>query len=203
MSEPLTLVDKAPEVRTLFSRFSQVNDPLVSGFARSIPEKFADAVDRVALQKFLANDFVLHNRFMLKSFIKKFHSEAGTLTDNVESCIDLLDNPTTKILVSTHQPNLFAYSGVFKKIVMLEALKRAVEERDALKCIVTHKYREKVAVFFSVVHEAVEVAEGVDHNIKADEAQEANDQHLGELTQDIAVDDGRHGGAVGGRRWMH
>ncbi|MGI0048978.1 MAG: hypothetical protein ACREAW_05515, partial [Nitrososphaera sp.] len=50
----------------------------------------------------------------------------------VRSSIELLDDPTAKIVVSTHQPNLFAYGGVFKKIVLLEALKNAVEPgRDA------------------------------------------------------------------------
>jgi hypothetical protein len=132
MSGPLAVVDQAPQVRALFARFSQVNDPVVLEFTESIPEKFADAVDRVASQKILASDFVLRNRVVLKSFIKKFHLEAGTLTDRVRSSIELLDDPTTRIVVSTHQPNLFAYGGVFKKIVLLEALKNAVEsDRDA------------------------------------------------------------------------
>ena len=132
MSGPLAVVDQAPQVRALFERFSQVNDPVVSEFTESIPEKFADAVNRVASQKALASDFVLRNRVMLKSFIKKFHSEAGTLTDRVRSSIELLDDPTARIVVSTHQPNLFAYGGVFKKIVLLEALKNVVEPgRDA------------------------------------------------------------------------
>ncbi|HXV46227.1 MAG TPA: hypothetical protein VD736_06095, partial [Nitrososphaera sp.] len=126
MSGPLAVVDRAPQVRALFARFNQVNDPLVSEFTESIPEKFADAVDRVASQKALASDFVLRNRAKLKPFITKFHSEAGTLTDRVRSTIELLDDPAAKIVVSTHQPNLFAYGGVFKKIVLLEALKNSV-----------------------------------------------------------------------------
>lgn len=131
MSGPLAVVDKAPRVRTLFAKFSQVKDPVVSEFTESIPEKFVDAVDRVESQKFLASDFVLRNRLMLKSFISKFHVQAGTLTGKVRSSIELLDDPTAKLVVSTHQPNLFAYGGVFKKIVMLETLKRIVEERNS------------------------------------------------------------------------
>ena len=130
MSERLAVVDKSPQVEALFAKFDKVNDPLVSEFTRSVPEKFADAVERVASKKILASDFVLRNRVMLKSFIKKFHLEAGTLTDKVGGSIELLDDPTTKIAVSTHQPNLFAYGGVFKKIVLLEALKETVERRD-------------------------------------------------------------------------
>ena len=114
MSGPLAaVVDQAPHVRALFAKFNQVNDPFVSGVIETIPEKIADAVGSVALQKILTSDFVLRNRAMLKSFIKKFHFEAGTLTDKVRSSIELLDDPVAKIVVSTHQPNLFSYSGVF------------------------------------------------------------------------------------------
>lgn len=130
MSEPLTVVNKAPQVRALFAKFSRVKNPVVSEFTESIPEKFGDATNSVQSQKFLASDFVLHNRLMLKSFISKFHIEAGTLTGKVRNNIELLDDPTAKIIVSTHQPNLFAYGGVFKKIVMLETLKRVMEERN-------------------------------------------------------------------------
>jgi hypothetical protein len=130
LSEPLAVVDKSPQVEALFAKFDKVNDPLVSEFTRSVPEKFVDAVERVASKKILASDFVLRNRVNLKSFIRKFHLEAGTLTDKVGGSIELLDDPTTRIAVSTHQPNLFAYGGVFKKIVLLEALKETVERRD-------------------------------------------------------------------------
>ncbi|MEW6604674.1 MAG: hypothetical protein AB1351_08305, partial [Thermoproteota archaeon] len=130
MSGPLAIVDKAPQIRTLFAKFSQVKDPVVSEFTESIPEKFADAVDSMQSQKFFASDFVLRNRVMLKSFINNFHMQAGTLTGKVKSSIGLLDDPAAQIVVSTHQPNLFAYGGVFKKIVLLETLKNFVEERD-------------------------------------------------------------------------
>lgn len=130
MSGPLAIVDKAPQVRALFAKFSKVKDPVVSEFTESIPEKFVDAVDSVQSQKFLASDFVLRNRVMLKSFINNFHMQAGTLTEKVKSSIGLLDDPAAKIVVSTHQPNLFAYGGVFKKIVLLETLKNVAEEGD-------------------------------------------------------------------------
>jgi hypothetical protein len=148
MSEPIAIIDRAPQARALLSKFSQVNDPMVSEFIESIPEKFSDAVDRVALQEFIASDFVLRNRLLLKPFIKKFHSEAGTLTDSVRNSIELLDDPAAKIVVSTHQPNLFAYGGVFKKIVMLETLKRAVEGRD--------KNAKIVNLFLVVDHDFVD-----------------------------------------------
>lgn len=125
-----------------------MSDPLVLEFTASIPEKFADAVNHVVSQKILASDFVLRNRVMLKSFIKKFHSEAGTLTDRVRSSIELLDDPMTRIVVSTHQPNLFAYGGVFKKIVLLETLKNAVKELD--------RHSKVLNLFFVVDHDFVD-----------------------------------------------
>ncbi len=131
MSGPLAVIGKEPKVSPLFAKFREINDPVISEFTESIPEKFADAVHRIESQEFFASDFVLHNRLMLKSFINKFHMNAGTLTDRVKSSIELLDDPATKLVVSTHQPNLFAYGGVFKKIVMLETLKRVVGERNS------------------------------------------------------------------------
>jgi len=148
MSGPLAVVDRAPQVGALFAKFNQASDPFVSEFIGSIPEKFADAVDRVASQKALASDFALRNRAKLKPFVEKFHSEAGTLTDSVKNSISLLNDPTTKIVVSTHQPNLFAYGGVFKKIVLLETLKSAVEERD--------KNAKAVNLFLVVDHDFVD-----------------------------------------------
>jgi len=136
MSSPLAVVGHAPQVKALFAKFDQINDPQVSAFTASIPEKFTDAVNYVESRKKLASDFVLHNRAALASFIRKFHSEAGTLTAGVEGGIALLDDPTTQIVVSTHQPNLFAYGGIFKKIVLLETLKNNVEKLDTTKKVV-------------------------------------------------------------------
>jgi hypothetical protein len=130
MSSPLAVVGHAPQVKALFAKFDQINDPQVSSFTASIPERFVDAVDYVESRKVLASDFVLRNRVALAAFIKKFHLGAGTLTAGVESSIALLDDPTTQIVVSTHQPNLFAYGGIFKKIVLLETLKNSVEKLD-------------------------------------------------------------------------
>jgi hypothetical protein len=73
------------------------------------------------------SDFVLSNRTALKLVGKRFHDEAGSLTEPVAESIKSLDDPTTKIVVSTHQPNLFAYGGVLKKIVLLENLRKASE----------------------------------------------------------------------------
>jgi hypothetical protein len=126
-------------VRSLFSKFQSVNHPIISDFIASIPETFSDAVKRISLltspsssldsNTTVVNDFILNNRIKLKPFIEKFHLEANTLTTTVNNNITFLDDPTTQILVSTHQPNLFAYSGIFKKIILLETLKRKVMQK--------------------------------------------------------------------------
>jgi len=136
MSSPLAVVGHAPQVKALFAKFDRINDPLVSAFTASIPEKFTDAVNHIESRRAIASDFVLRNRVALASFIRKFHVQAGTLTADVESRISLLDDPTAQIVVSTHQPNLFAYGGIFKKIVLLETLKDVIEKLDSSRKIV-------------------------------------------------------------------
>ena len=79
------------------------------------------------------NDSILNNRVKLQKAISKFHSEAGTMTKAVSNSIVLLKDPSTKLFVSIHQPNLFAYSGVFKKIVLLQTLKNEVEKKEKEK----------------------------------------------------------------------
>ena len=123
MSGSTAVINQAPQIRALLSTFDKLADPSVSDFTSSIPERFEEAASHVSSQDLLVSDFVLRNRMMMKPMIEKFHGNAGTLTASVQESIQLLDDPTTKIVVSTHQPNLFAYGGVFKKIVMLENIR--------------------------------------------------------------------------------
>jgi len=126
------------QVRSLLSKYKTVGDPVISDYVSSIPENFSDAVDKVLpqTQVIAADDFILNNRCKLQIFIDKFHREAGTLTADVTNKLRLLSDPKTHIFVSIHQPNLFAYGGVFKKIVLLQTLMRAIEERKSLSKIV-------------------------------------------------------------------
>jgi len=126
-------------VKSLFSKYERVSNPLVSQFISSIPDNFSGAVDRIlhicaksppAAAPLPINDFILNNRVKLQKFIKKFHSEAGTMTADVSNSITLLNDPSTKLFVSIHQPNLFAYGGIFKKIVLLQTLKNEVEKKE-------------------------------------------------------------------------
>jgi hypothetical protein len=72
----------------------------------------------------------------LRKYIEDFHLGANTNTNEVIDRCDLLSNPATEILTSIHQPNLFAYSGVFKKIILSQTIKRTVEEQNSKKKII-------------------------------------------------------------------
>lgn len=69
------------------------------------------------------------------------------MTTAVRDSLTLLDKPTTKIFVSAHQPDLFAYSGVFKKIVLLQTLKNVIERQEG------HNRKEVVNLFVIVDHD--------------------------------------------------
>jgi hypothetical protein len=73
---------------------------------------------------------MIDNRIKLQRAIERFQSQAGTMTTGVSDSLKFLDNLTTKIFVSIHQPNLFAYSGVFKKIVLLQSLRHMIERQE-------------------------------------------------------------------------
>jgi hypothetical protein len=68
--------------------------------------------------------------------VNEFHYEAKTNTEKVSYSCNLLSDPATEILVSIHQPNLFAYSGVFKKMILSQAIKRSVEEKNSKKKVI-------------------------------------------------------------------
>jgi hypothetical protein len=131
-----------------------VAHPFLSDFISSVPESFTDTLNSL-ISRF-SNDTsttrvdpnwnqmssctaastankshdevgqVFNNRLILVKFIKKFHEQAGTLTSQVRNSLRMLSDSDTKVFVSTHQPNLFAYGGIFKKIVLLQALKDSV-----------------------------------------------------------------------------
>src|SRR6476660_10542857 len=127
-------IGPATYVRSLFSKYESVHHPLISNYISSIPETLTGAVNKV-LSSYNSplSDLVLSNRKKLKLFINKFHDEANTMTPSVKESINLLNNPVTQILVSIHQPNLFAYGGVFKKIILLQTIKGAIEKTQPEK----------------------------------------------------------------------
>jgi hypothetical protein len=117
-------------------------------FIRSLPKTFSDADKLLSSDHRKVDDNVLENRIRLGRFIHKFHSEADTLHDNITKQCMLLNNPATKLLVSTHQPNLFAYGGIFKKVVLLEMLKKTTIEN--------HKNSKVINLFVIIDHDFID-----------------------------------------------
>ena len=122
------------QVRSLFSEYKSIESPTISEYISSIPNKFSEALDILLSPWFSTNfsstDYTLANRIRLGQYIREFHSQAGTLSPAVNESIAMLSDRFSKILVSIHQPNLFAYSGIYKKIILLEALRSTAESKN-------------------------------------------------------------------------
>jgi hypothetical protein len=142
------------QVSTLFSKFGNIENPIVSGYISSIPNTLTEALNILLSSKFTRNysatDYTLANRKRLGQFIRQFHNQAETTNSKISDSISLLDDPSSKILISIHQPNLFAYGGVYKKIILLETLRSMAESRSAdaklinLFLIVDHDFLEDI-----------------------------------------------------------
>lgn len=122
-SNTVATIDGDSKLSAIFSRYLNSLDSDVSKFVQSIPSKFDEAVDILSKKPIPeTNEFIVSNRELLKNAITKFHVKADTLNENTRKQIDSISNERLKIIVGIHQPNLFAFSGVFKKIVFLESL---------------------------------------------------------------------------------
>ena len=116
-------------IRSLFSQYERVNNPILSEYISSIPESLSDAVKRVREQLTVTNiENILSNRRKLAKHIAPFHEQAGTDFPAVDKNRMNMQTPSAQILVSIHQPNLFAYGGVFKKIILLQTIKSMLEK---------------------------------------------------------------------------
>jgi hypothetical protein len=147
--------EQAPlQIKTLFSKYRGVENPTITEYISSVPDTLSEAVDIINStwfnESFSATDYTLTNREHLAEYVRRFHTAANTLTTAVNSAIGLLSDPSSKLLVSIHQPNLFAYGGVYKKIVLLETLKDIAESKKSnsklvnLFLIVDHDFLDDV-----------------------------------------------------------
>lgn len=142
------------QVKTLFSKYRGVENPTITEYISSVPDTLSEAVDLINSawfnENFSATDYTLTNREHLSKYVTRFHEAADTLTPAVTSAIGLLHDPSSKLLVSIHQPNLFAYGGVYKKIVLLETLKDLAESKKSnsklvnLFLIVDHDFLDDI-----------------------------------------------------------
>ena len=116
-------------IRSLFSEYERVNNPIVSEYISSIPESLSDAVKRVKEELTVTNaENIISNRRKLAKHIAAFHSQAGNDFPGVNRSRMNIQDPSAQILISIHQPNLFAYGGVFKKIVLLQTIKSMLQQ---------------------------------------------------------------------------
>ena len=129
MCSEVSVGSTTQSVRSLFSRYEKVNNPVLSDYISSIPESLSDAVKEIREQiEVTKTENVLSNRKMLAKHIADFHHEAGTNFPAVCQNRTNMQEPSAQILVSIHQPNLFAYGGVFKKIVLLQTIKSMLDK---------------------------------------------------------------------------
>jgi hypothetical protein len=156
--------ENSQRLTSLFLKYKTIDNPIISGLISSIPGTFSDTVKMVLSSNFYSSDFntraqvnrnapadfIVKNRTTLAKFINKFHLEADTMTSKVRHSIKLLNDPNTKLLVSAHQPNLFAYGGVFKKIVLLHTLQNVLKQYNSeikivnLFLIADHDFMEEL-----------------------------------------------------------
>ena len=71
----------------------------------------------------------LTTRRKLADWIRKFHHECGTLTSQVEQALEKLSSNNCLLLMTAHQPNLFAYGGVLRKATLNHVLAKTLSER--------------------------------------------------------------------------
>ena len=74
-------------------------------------------------------DSVRKRRVDLAGFVEGFHRDCGTLTPEVQKRIEDLRGGDCVVVMSAHQPNLFAYSGVMRKTTLTFVLAKELEKR--------------------------------------------------------------------------
>jgi hypothetical protein len=120
-------------VRSLFSKFETVGNQVIGDYISSFPESLSEAIDKLfsrTNQSSAMAGTIMSNRARIVKYIDNFHHQAGTNNSKINESLSALQKPSTEILVSIHQPNLFAFAGVYKKIILLQCLKSIAEHRD-------------------------------------------------------------------------
>jgi hypothetical protein len=84
---------------------------------------YEDNVDKMRL------DSIQKRRSNLSVFVEKFHRDCGTLTPEVRQKLEILRDGDCVVVMSAHQPNLFAYSGVMRKVTLISVLAKELEKR--------------------------------------------------------------------------
>jgi hypothetical protein len=97
-----------------YENFEKLAEACVGFYRKSLARKgFSDVCER---------------RNQLARYIRKFHGDSGTLTPCVEEAIENLESGSCLLLMTAHQPNLFAYSGVLRKATLNHVLAKRLSE---------------------------------------------------------------------------
>lgn len=71
----------------------------------------------------------VERRNQLAKWIRDFHQKSQTLTPKVEEAIGNLEKDSCLVLMTAHQPNLFAYGGVLRKATFNQVLAEILFKR--------------------------------------------------------------------------
>ena len=72
---------------------------------------------------------VLDVRTRIGKQMEAFHRKAGTYSDRIKKSIKDVSKPETLVVEVAHQPNIFPYSGFFKKIVLGHIIAETIREK--------------------------------------------------------------------------
>lgn len=75
----------------------------------------------------MTSESIREKRVKLSSYAEIFHRECGTLTPSVQKKLEDLKNGKSLVLMTAHQPNFFAYSGVYRKATLNFVLAQTLE----------------------------------------------------------------------------
>jgi hypothetical protein len=124
------------KAKSVLLELEKIHDPIIDQFISSIPLDLSTAANRLN-KNYQLDELTIKNRALLKRYIFNFHNQAQTATKSVDVGLNMLSGNDTDLLVAIHQPNLFAYGGVFKKLILLKELKAAIYKSNPKKQIVT------------------------------------------------------------------
>ncbi|UCH88151.1 MAG: hypothetical protein JSV49_07745 [Thermoplasmata archaeon] len=79
--------------------------------------------------KFEATESVLAARRCIAKAIRDYHKRAGILDDKIEAELAKLTDPAALVVEVAHQPNIFPFSGYYKKLVLGKILGDRLSER--------------------------------------------------------------------------
>jgi hypothetical protein len=76
----------------------------------------------------MSSERIQEKRVKLSVYAKIFHERSGTLTTSVQKRIEDLEKGIGLVLMTAHQPNFFAYSGVLRKATLNFVLAKRLED---------------------------------------------------------------------------